>query len=267
MVVPAFTQISQDLNMGEGGEVQMAMTLFLLGWGIGPILVAPLSEVYGRRRLLNTGHSLFLVANTLCGFTSNKTHFILLRFVSGLCGSDWRGSAERPLAQRRPRTLPLHLCPRPPGWPSNRPHRGRLHCREVVMAMDILHRIGGRFQHARPWLLLLARNLPAAAPALEEAAPGIRRRRRRWRRRRPQSAHDLVARGRAQAALRAARHAAHRPGRCAVHGLPLRPQPADHRHLRDAVGAALRPAAAGRVAALCLHRRRPDNRLPSGRTH
>lgn len=87
MVVPAFTQISQDLNMGEGGEVQMAMTLFLLGWGIGPILVAPLSEVYGRRRLLNTGHSLFLVANTLCGFTSNKTHFILLRFVSGLCGS------------------------------------------------------------------------------------------------------------------------------------------------------------------------------------
>ncbi|GME39359.1 Lactonohydrolase [Neofusicoccum parvum] len=87
MVVPAFSHIARDLDIHGDGEVQMVMSVFLLGWGVGPILVAPLSEVYGRRRLLNTGHSLFLVANTLCGFTSNKSHFMLLRFLSGLFGS------------------------------------------------------------------------------------------------------------------------------------------------------------------------------------
>lgn len=87
MVVPAFTQISHDLNISGDGEVQLVMSVFLLGWGIGPILVAPLSEVYGRRLLLNTGHTLFLITNTLCGCVSNKSHFMFLRFISGLCGS------------------------------------------------------------------------------------------------------------------------------------------------------------------------------------
>lgn len=87
MVVPAFTQISRDLDISGDGEVQLVMSVFLLGWGIGPILVAPLSEVYGRRLLLNAGHTLFLVTNTLCGLTSNKSHFMFLRFLSGLFGS------------------------------------------------------------------------------------------------------------------------------------------------------------------------------------
>ncbi|OJD32191.1 mfs multidrug transporter [Diplodia corticola] len=86
MVVPAFPQIARDLSIRDD-DVHLVMSIFVLGWGIGPILVAPLSEVYGRRLLLNCGHALFLLTNTLCGLASTKSHFLLLRFLSGLFGS------------------------------------------------------------------------------------------------------------------------------------------------------------------------------------
>ncbi|KAH7010920.1 putative bicyclomycin resistance protein [Macrophomina phaseolina] len=87
MVVPALRDMARDLHMMDDGQQQMLMSVFVLGWGLGPLVMGPLSEVYGRVLLLNAGHSFFLLTNTLCAFVRDKRQFIILRLLSGFFGS------------------------------------------------------------------------------------------------------------------------------------------------------------------------------------
>lgn len=87
MVVPALPEITRDLSISSEVESQLLMSIFVLGWGLGPLLLAPLSELYGRALMLNCGHAGFLIANTLCAFNKNKWQFFMLRFIAGFVGS------------------------------------------------------------------------------------------------------------------------------------------------------------------------------------
>lgn len=87
MVVPALSEIARDLSISSDIESQLLMSIFVLGWGLGPLLLAPLSEIYGRALVLNCGHASFLIVNTLCAINKNKWQFLMLRFIAGLVGS------------------------------------------------------------------------------------------------------------------------------------------------------------------------------------
>ena len=87
IVAPALPQISQDLDITQPAVTQMVLSIFLLGFACGPLCASPLSEVYGRIRVVQTWNFMYLVFNTCCGFAQTKEALIVLRFVSGLCGS------------------------------------------------------------------------------------------------------------------------------------------------------------------------------------
>lgn len=87
MVVPALPEIRRDLSISSEMESQLVVSIFVLGWGLGPLLLAPLSELYGRALMLNCGHASFLIINTLCAFNKSKWQFIMLRFIAGFVGS------------------------------------------------------------------------------------------------------------------------------------------------------------------------------------
>ena len=87
MVIPALPQIAEDLDLTSEAMTQLLVSTFVLGWGLGPLLLAPLSESYGRRALLNGGHAMFLAVNTLCAIERNGTRFLILRFIAGFVGS------------------------------------------------------------------------------------------------------------------------------------------------------------------------------------
>ena len=50
-------------------------------------LWGPLSEVYGRVKVLKGANLIFLVFNTACGFAQTKQQMMAFRFVSGIGGS------------------------------------------------------------------------------------------------------------------------------------------------------------------------------------
>ena len=53
----------------------------------GPLFLGPLSEIYGRNRVLQIANILFLVFNLGCGFAQTSAQLIALRFLSGIGGS------------------------------------------------------------------------------------------------------------------------------------------------------------------------------------
>lgn len=63
------------------------MSIFLLGFAQGPFVLAPLSEVFGRVKVLQYANLIYLVFNTVGGFSQSRGQLLAFRFVSGLGGA------------------------------------------------------------------------------------------------------------------------------------------------------------------------------------
>ncbi|KAJ1558237.1 hypothetical protein HK096_002771, partial [Nowakowskiella sp. JEL0078] len=87
MIAPALPQMSEDLGIVEKLDIQMTMSIFVFALAVGPLIMGPLSEIYGRVIVIQISNLVYLVSNILCGFCTNKWQITLLRFISGLGGS------------------------------------------------------------------------------------------------------------------------------------------------------------------------------------
>jgi len=87
MVAPALTDMSRDLGVNNTVESQMMLSIFILAYAFGPLLLGPLSEVYGRVPVLQLANLFFLVFNLVCGFAQTSAQMLVFRFLAGLGGS------------------------------------------------------------------------------------------------------------------------------------------------------------------------------------
>jgi multidrug resistance protein len=65
----------------------LVTTIFLLGYVFGPIVIAPLSELYGRALLYKICMLFFIVFNVACAVSNNLGSLITFRFLAGTMGS------------------------------------------------------------------------------------------------------------------------------------------------------------------------------------
>ncbi|KAI9824357.1 MAG: hypothetical protein M1826_007379 [Phylliscum demangeonii] len=87
MVAPALSAIAAEFGIQNQVEMQLTLSIFVLAYAIGPLVLGPLSEVYGRARVLQAANLFYLVWNLACGFSRSKGQMIAFRFLSGLGGS------------------------------------------------------------------------------------------------------------------------------------------------------------------------------------
>ncbi|KAK1994154.1 MFS general substrate transporter [Colletotrichum falcatum] len=78
IMAPALTLIAAELNMNPT-ETLMSLSIYLLATAFGPLLIGPLSEMYGRRVVLHTSNLWFLIWNialmvVFCLTTFRETH-------------------------------------------------------------------------------------------------------------------------------------------------------------------------------------------------
>ncbi|EKG16668.1 Major facilitator superfamily [Macrophomina phaseolina MS6] len=62
------------------------VAVFVLGFAFGPLLLAPLSEIYGRNPIYHVCNVLFTVFSAGCALSKNMGMLIAFRFLSGLAG-------------------------------------------------------------------------------------------------------------------------------------------------------------------------------------
>ncbi|KIN02226.1 hypothetical protein OIDMADRAFT_103416 [Oidiodendron maius Zn] len=86
VMAPALSTIGRELDMNST-ETVMSMSVYLLATAFGPLLIGPLSEVYGRKPVLHATNVWFLVWNIACGFTHNKALLIAARLLAGFGAS------------------------------------------------------------------------------------------------------------------------------------------------------------------------------------
>jgi hypothetical protein len=87
IIAPSLETIGTDLHIESDSEKALCLSILVLGFAFGPLVLAPLSEMYGRSIILQASNVFFLVFNTLCGFSQSKAQLIAFRFLTGIGGS------------------------------------------------------------------------------------------------------------------------------------------------------------------------------------
>lgn len=88
MFTPGISQIAEDLNTDEQSVIATT-TGFVIMLGFGPLMMAPFSETFGRRRLYLWGFSIFTLLQLASAFSPNIATLISLRTISGFFGSEY----------------------------------------------------------------------------------------------------------------------------------------------------------------------------------
>lgn len=86
MFTPGLDEIGQDLNVPSNFVIG-ATTGFVLTMGIGPLILAPLSETFGRRRLYVVCFSIFTLLQIPTALSPNIQTLLTARTFSGFFGS------------------------------------------------------------------------------------------------------------------------------------------------------------------------------------
>ncbi|KIW02516.1 hypothetical protein, variant [Verruconis gallopava] len=84
---PGIDLTLKDLHTSSKAIGSFMITIFLLGYCLGPMFLGPLSEIFGRRPIILISSWLFTLFLLGCSFVKNMAGLIVLRFFAGTAGS------------------------------------------------------------------------------------------------------------------------------------------------------------------------------------
>ncbi|KAJ5925150.1 hypothetical protein N7454_007789 [Penicillium verhagenii] len=91
------SQIMEEFDVAEE-IVILGVSLFVLGFAIGPLIWAPLSEIFGRRHIFTISFTFLTAFNAGAAGSKNIETLIILRFLAGCFGSSPFGNAGGTIA-------------------------------------------------------------------------------------------------------------------------------------------------------------------------
>ncbi|MGO3151238.1 MAG: multidrug effflux MFS transporter [Galactobacter sp.] len=86
LYLPAFPEMVSHFDSSESA-VQLSLTAFLIGAGVGQVIFGPLSDRVGRLKPLLVGVILYTLASAASALAPTMTFLIVVRLIQGLAGA------------------------------------------------------------------------------------------------------------------------------------------------------------------------------------
>lgn len=83
-MLPALPQIALELSPSDPNKAQLILTSFVLGMGLGTFVAGPLSDSFGRRKIIFLGAVLYCVGAALAWMGTSLEAVLIGRLVQGL---------------------------------------------------------------------------------------------------------------------------------------------------------------------------------------
>ncbi len=83
LYLPSLPSIAAELKADQA-EIQLTLSVFLLGFATSQLIYGPLSDRFGRRPVFIGALVLYLLASLTCSFSNTIEELIILRFVQAL---------------------------------------------------------------------------------------------------------------------------------------------------------------------------------------
>ncbi|KAA8644048.1 hypothetical protein EYZ11_004481 [Aspergillus tanneri] len=88
MVAPAASQIMEEFHQPGNEELSaFVVSVYLLGYALGPLVLAPLSELHGRMIIYHVCNALYLICTVACALAPSLGSLIIFRLLAGTAGS------------------------------------------------------------------------------------------------------------------------------------------------------------------------------------
>lgn len=87
MFAPGVPQVQDEFHSSDQTLATFVVSVFLLGYVAGPLVLVPLADIYGRVAVYHVGNLGFIVFNVACALSTNMNMLIGFRFVAGIIGS------------------------------------------------------------------------------------------------------------------------------------------------------------------------------------
>ncbi|KAG8525233.1 uncharacterized protein KY384_008877 [Bacidia gigantensis] len=87
MFAPGILEVMTEFHSTNEQLAAFVVSIYVLGYAAGPVVLAPLSELYGRLPLYHCSNLGFIVFTVACALSTNLNMLIGFRFISGLFGS------------------------------------------------------------------------------------------------------------------------------------------------------------------------------------
>ena len=86
-MLPALPEIAATLSPDAPNAAQLVVTSFVLGMGIGTLFTGPLSDAFGRKRVILIGSGLYALCALACYFAPSLEVLLAARLLQGLAAS------------------------------------------------------------------------------------------------------------------------------------------------------------------------------------
>ena len=83
-ILPALPDIASELIPSSPNKTQFIISSFLVGMGIATLFAGPLSDSFGRKKIICIGGTIFLFGTIIAGTANNLEVVLIGRFIQGL---------------------------------------------------------------------------------------------------------------------------------------------------------------------------------------
>lgn len=83
---PAVPSVMDDFDNNNAELKSFVISVYIIGFCVGPLVLSPLSELYGRSPVMHSSNIFFLIFTIACAVSTNVEMFIVFRLFMGLAG-------------------------------------------------------------------------------------------------------------------------------------------------------------------------------------
>lgn len=87
MFAPGVEEVLTEFKSTSTILASFVGSIYILGYGAGPLIVAPLSEMYGRTPVYHGSNLLFVIFTAAYALSNSMPMLIVFRFLAGAAGS------------------------------------------------------------------------------------------------------------------------------------------------------------------------------------
>ncbi|KAF5691018.1 major facilitator family transporter [Fusarium denticulatum] len=87
MFAPGAEELAHEFSITNSTVTAMTVNLYVLGFALGPLLLAPLSELYGRLIVYHFCNVVYMAFTIGCAFSTNAAMFLVFRIIAGCAAS------------------------------------------------------------------------------------------------------------------------------------------------------------------------------------
>jgi multidrug resistance protein len=87
MFAPGIPKIMVEFQESSSTTATFVLSVYILGFAFGPLIVAPLSEMYGRSPMYHAGNIMFTIFSVGAALSNGIGMLMAFRFLMGLAGS------------------------------------------------------------------------------------------------------------------------------------------------------------------------------------